>query len=896
MLTLRAETCSTFTLFTTYASFESSLRYIGGKLGANVNAHMFRHTLAQAIVDMGNLKVAQDILGHRHLETTADVYASTDQRAMIEAVSEAKSLFDKSRHLLAKSRREKRALHQQVVMYLPMMMRHYKNLIRQQHRKRTPDKEEASMGTTQSTADVPLYQHFREIPYDPHVFLDQLTLAMENMRFHQHARQQISQTFEALCRALENCQGITLQERWQDFEQQIWPQWLAGRDRPAGRWWTGGVRVAVTARLVRPGWDFLCTSSTATWMKYVPEHGSLAYQIKRLKETLASLSWARPEMRAAALNAGLRLLLARDYHALEQITEQDLLDIPSAAELGSDTLDAALCALGIFSRTPKRAGSRHLRKERLSIEEMVRRSAIPERFHQVTILYLTTYAARISSVYATLRGKVYAFTHFWRFMDQTFPEVRTCADILPVHARAFVPYAIERGRSLTRGRTEDTDDRVTACGWLIDVRVFFADICTWATEPNSSFASYAPRTIPLTRHDLVGVGFEQARKRSQAHMTATIFDLEREMPKIRAYALQRWSETEEARKLAPDNAKAQTAALHAFWDWALLELLVQSGLRVEEACELTTLDILKRRMPDGRIYYMLHVKPSKYDRARVIPIGDGLGRVIAEIIRHVKQFYETTTVPFCDQWDYHEQMPLPRAPYLLQGAGHPSCITAQTIRARLCRLSAEAGARTAEERPLVLHPHDCRRVFASEHLNNNTPVHVIQALLGHATLDTVMVYAKLYPTHLVDEYRKALHGVYRAVHGEESFRNPTTGEWAAFAASCSLRDMGTHVCALPTGEHCPKGLVCLGCVHAQPKKSATPIFRRMLASHERELNAARKRGEPAGQIAAREMEVARIRQALRRAEELTMDVAAAIEEMAEPTLSEENHFAPGHAV
>jgi integrase len=77
-----------------YASFESSLRYIGRKLGANVNAHMFRHTLAQAIVDMGNLKVAQDILGHRHLETTADVYAHTDQRAMIEAVRAAKSLFD----------------------------------------------------------------------------------------------------------------------------------------------------------------------------------------------------------------------------------------------------------------------------------------------------------------------------------------------------------------------------------------------------------------------------------------------------------------------------------------------------------------------------------------------------------------------------------------------------------------------------------------------------------------------------------------------------------------------------------------------------------------------------------------------------------------------------------
>jgi hypothetical protein len=42
---------------------------------------------------------------------------------------------------------------------------------------------------------------------------------------------------------------------------------------------------------------------------------------------------------------------------------------------------------------------------------------------------------------------------------------------------------------------------------------------------------------------------------------------------------------------------------------------------------------VKRKMPDGRIYYLLHIEPSKFDRARVIPIGDGLGRVLAEIIR-----------------------------------------------------------------------------------------------------------------------------------------------------------------------------------------------------------------------------------------------------------------------
>jgi uncharacterized membrane protein len=51
----------------------------------------------------------------------------------------------------------------------------------------------------------------------------------------------------------------------------------------------------------------------------------------------------------------------------------------------------------------------------------------------------------------------------------------------------------------------------------------------------------------------------------------------------------------------------------------------------------------------------------------------------------------------------------------------------------------------------------------------------------------------------------------------------------------------------------------------------------MLASHEREFSAARERNEPAGQIASRELEIVRIGAALRRADELDVDVAAAIE-------------------
>ena len=51
----------------------------------------------------------------------------------------------------------------------------------------------------------------------------------------------------------------------------------------------------------------------------------------------------------------------------------------------------------------------------------------------------------------------------------------------------------------------------------------------------------------------------------------------------------------------------------------------------------------------------------------------------------------------------------------------------------------------------------------------------------------------------------------------------------------------------------------------------------MLTSHERSLATARGHSEPAGQIAARETEIVRIKGALQSTEELSDDVAAAIE-------------------
>src|SRR5260370_10378887 len=125
------------------------------------------------------------------------------------------------------------------------------------------------------TLQKPTYEPYPQLevvePYVTFVVCEGLGQALATMRFRPSDCQPITKTFAFLCMALENCAGQTLQERWQDFEQRVWPVWLAGEARPPGKRWTGAVHIAVTTRLVRPGWDFLCTTYTTTPPRHLPD-------------------------------------------------------------------------------------------------------------------------------------------------------------------------------------------------------------------------------------------------------------------------------------------------------------------------------------------------------------------------------------------------------------------------------------------------------------------------------------------------------------------------------------------------------------------------------------------------------------------------------------------------
>lgn len=309
-------------------------------------------------------------------------------------------------------------------------------------------------------------------PFDAIELIDELTTAVAGWRFSAGNEGRMERRCEQFVSVLEGCPGSTLQDRWDHFEVNVWSRWVAGHDRVGGEFWRWATWAVVLTRAARPGWGYMVTGRVAQWLLHLPAGDPLAGQADLLRGTMEGFDWVSPRGREVAVSLGIRVLLVGGRPQVDAITDADLAGVPSHTK-GQDILDAALCRLGVLARTPKRGITRRLRVGRLSPEELVDQSDTPGRFRPVTTLYLETYSARISDVYATLRHKQIALAHLWRFIDQHHPEVRSCSELTPLQGRGFVTYAIERARLVRRGPGASQGDGTTAHAWLTDVRCFF---------------------------------------------------------------------------------------------------------------------------------------------------------------------------------------------------------------------------------------------------------------------------------------------------------------------------------------------------------------------------------------------------------------------------------------
>jgi hypothetical protein len=105
-------------------------------------------------------------------------------------------------------------------------------------------------------------------------------------------------------------------------------------------------------------------------------------------------------------------------------------------------------------------------------------------------------------------------------------------------------------------------------------------------------------------------------------------------------------------------------------------------------------------------------------------------------------------------------------------------------------------------------PHDFRRLFATELVNNGLPIRIGAALLGHLNLRTTRGYVAVFNEDVVRHYQEFL-GRRRNAHPGDEYRNVTEQEWTEFEEHFDKRKVELGGCAGPYGTTCQHEHSCL---------------------------------------------------------------------------------------
>lgn len=159
-------------------------------------------------------------------------------------------------------------------------------------------------------------------------------------------------------------------------------------------------------------------------------------------------------------------------------------------------------------------------------------------------------------------------------------------------------------------------------------------------------------------------------------------------------------------------------------DKAILELLFSTGLRVSELCALNSDIDLTRDDLSVR---------GKGDKVRVVFISDAAKAAVKNYLKVRKDMEEALFVN------------IPR------GAANkrsPSRLTPRSIELLIKTYAAKAGITKK------VTPHVLRHSFATDLLSNGADLRSVQALLGHASINTTQIYTHVTDAHLREVHKK----------------------------------------------------------------------------------------------------------------------------------------------
>jgi integrase len=653
--------------------------------------------------------------------------------------------------------------------------------------------------------------------------------------------------------------GGTWQQRWLGVEADIagraWSQvrsrWLAMRAQRCS-WHQDlmavGLRVAISAEVIRPSLCWLVSGATGRGalvriLAASRDPEGFARLGAHCQADRALSAWAQTHVAYRSA-----LVMAAKGGILADITVGDVLELFDAetvawgkASCGTTGFYRALLATGALGEQAP-PSLRHLRTAGPQTpEQLIDRYQLacrPVRDLLVAYLKERQPALDYNSLdrLANLLG-----LRFWADLEAHNPGIDSL--FLPnevAHAwKQRLRTMPRKVRTEAGASTEITVPRMSYRECLTPVRAFYLDLAHWAVEDPGRWAAWV---APCPIGEEEGVSRKATRQR-KARMDARTRQRLPVLPSLVA-AVNRHRKAaadllEVARRVEPgetftaagttlvrrarvdgvwvnDPAGMQRNLAveeeHAFWAWAIVEVLRHSGIRIEELLELSHHSIVQYRLPrTGELIPLLQITPSKTDAERLLVVSPELAEVLSSVIRRNQD--PRGALPLVSAYDGYERVWLTPAPLLFQrriNGEHHAFAYSTTLKILTAAVARSGLIDPVEGRPLHYTPHDFRRMFITDAILNGLPPHIAQIVAGHQDINVTLGYKAVYPDEAIQAHLAFLSRR-RGLRPSEEYRAPTDEEWEEFLGHFERRKVSIGTCARAFGTACIHEHACIRC-------------------------------------------------------------------------------------
>ena len=206
-----------------------------------------------------------------------------------------------------------------------------------------------------------------------------------------------------------------------------------------------------------------------------------------------------------------------------------------------------------------------------------------------------------------------------------------------------------------------------------------------------------------------------------------------------------------------------------------------------------------------------------------------------------------TALPSLVAYDYAECVDSDPLPFLFQrtaGRGFKGTTAPmhKTYVARVLNKVVRAAQLTGPDGNVIgFTPHDFRRVFATDALAAGLPPHIIQKLMGHASLATTQGYAAIFPEDVIRSHRAFIHHR-RGLRPADEYRDVGADEWDEFEEHFAKRKIAIGDCMRAYGTSCVHEYACEQCKLARPDIDAEARLVRTRIGLVEQIDEARQRG------------------------------------------------------